>query len=74
MLRRSPRVRSPEAVKKAAYRARQARGVMVVSVEIDADIVSMLVRLRWLPARELHGRAEISRALQAMIADAAAAK
>ena len=53
------------------YRQRQRDGVMTVMIEIDGAVVDMLARLRWLERRDVHERAEIARAIAAMIADAA---
>ena len=53
------------------YRQRQRDGVMTVIIEIDGAVVDMLARLRWLERRGVHERAEIARAIAAMIAAAA---
>jgi hypothetical protein len=36
------------AERKARYRARQRAGIAVYRIEIGADVLDMLVRLRWL--------------------------
>jgi hypothetical protein len=44
---------------------------MWVGVEIDAPVVSLLVRLGWLPDADVHDRAEIGAAIAALLRDAA---
>jgi hypothetical protein len=44
---------------------------LVVPVEIEFSLVDMLARLRWMERRESYRRAEIARAIERMLADAA---
>ena len=53
------------------WRHRQAQGRIMVPVEVGAEILDLLVRLGWLDAALADDRAEIGKAIGAMIADAA---
>jgi hypothetical protein len=75
---KSPRQRAPSQAALARRRARTRRyrqrarvGRMCITVEVDAGIIDMLCRLRWLPAREFHERREIAAAIGALLAAAA---
>jgi hypothetical protein len=54
-----------------AYRRRQHAGVVMVTIPVNAALVSLLVRAKWLPPREYHTRAEITAALVRMHAASA---
>jgi hypothetical protein len=54
------------------YRARREAGIVMVSVPVDAALVGLLVKLDYLPPREMHTRAEIADALHRMHVDAVA--
>jgi hypothetical protein len=45
------------------YRRRRAAGVVMVTIPVDAALVNLLVRNRWLQPREFHTRAEITDAI-----------
>ena len=70
--RRMPKVRSPAAVKQAAYRARLRRGVAFVPVPVTGPIVDYLAREGLIPrAREFADRTEIGAAIAAALERAA---
>lgn len=54
------------------YRRRLRDGVMPIQIDITADTVDMLVVLRWLAERDVGDKTAIARAVEAMLADAAA--
>jgi hypothetical protein len=41
---------------------------MAVTIEVDAELLDWLVRLHWLPAREVHSRREVIAAVEALLA------
>jgi hypothetical protein len=53
------------------HKLRAAAGVACCTVEFDASIVEMLVRLRWLPPKESFNREEIGEALGRQAKDTA---
>jgi hypothetical protein len=61
------------AARQARYRRRQRAGRLALTIEIDAELLDWLVRLHWLPAREVHSRREIVAAVEAMLAASARA-
>jgi hypothetical protein len=44
---------------------------MTVTIEIDADVVDLLCRLRWLEPGESHDRSQIGHAIASLLAAAA---
>jgi hypothetical protein len=75
MLHRPPSAAAARArerrARQARYRARLRNGRMAVPVEVDAAILDLLVRTRWLDPASVDDRRAIGRALAAMVADAA---
>jgi hypothetical protein len=65
------RRRARHAARMRAYRKRQTKGRMAVTIEIGAELIDLMVRTGWLQPRECHERDEIACALTAMMADAA---
>jgi hypothetical protein len=55
----------------AAYRRRVAAGRVVIGVELDAAVLDLLVRLRWLDERTANDKAAIGRAVAAMLCETA---
>jgi hypothetical protein len=78
MLRRPPSRSTPNsssrlrgcAARKRAYRARLARGSMVVPIEIDGALIDFLVSVRWLERRESYKRSEVGDAIVRLLRDA----
>ena len=66
MLERSPKSK-PAAERQRAYRKRVKASCVVVPVEVDAAIVDLLVRLRWLREREAGDRGKIGQAISALL-------
>jgi hypothetical protein len=46
--------------RRRAYRLRQARGVIAVTVELDGDVIDWLERLRWLAPGDAGRSGELS--------------
>jgi hypothetical protein len=57
--------------RKRRYRHRLRAGISVYAVEVDGSVLDMLVRLHWLRDSEAADPKEVSRALTALLADAA---
>jgi hypothetical protein len=51
------------------YRRRQRSGVMVLAVEVNAEVLDFVIRTAW--AKDGDGAAELGRAVGRMLADAA---
>jgi hypothetical protein len=66
---RSERLRHTR--RQRAYRARMRNGQMVAPVEVGADILDLLVRLRWLDDRLAGDRIAVGQAITRMLLDAA---
>jgi hypothetical protein len=73
MLHRAPpRGRpTPGAVRKRRCRAKQRAGLSVEPVDICAEIIGLLIRLRRVRSAEVYERGEIGRAIRALLLDAA---
>jgi hypothetical protein len=71
MLERPPSARLRRTNRQRAYRSRVRNGQTVAPVEVDADIVDLLVRLRWLDDRRAGDRNAVGQAISRMLVDAA---
>jgi hypothetical protein len=63
--------RSGRRTRQRAYRARLRARRILVGVEVDAAIVDLLCRLRWLREADAGDRARIGQAVAAMLREAA---
>jgi hypothetical protein len=55
--------------RQARHRARQRRHVIIVPIEIGADVIDLLCRLGWLREHEAD-KAAIKQAIEALLGDA----
>jgi hypothetical protein len=70
MMLDAPKAAERRRARQRRYRRRQAGGRIAVSVEVDRDLVSWLVRTQWLtPPREYYSRCEVADALARLLAD-----
>jgi hypothetical protein len=53
------------------HRARRKAGRATYQVEVDAAVLDLLVRLHWIEDRDVTDAAAVSRAIAALLADAA---
>jgi hypothetical protein len=65
------RSRARRAARDRRHRQRMRDGRTVVGVEIDARVLELLVRLRWLAERDAADRGAVGQAIAAMLQDAA---
>jgi hypothetical protein len=65
------RANGPASRRTAAYRRRLRRGAIVARVEVDAAIVDLLCRLRWLAEADAGDRRAVGAAVSKLLADAA---
>jgi hypothetical protein len=70
-LKRRAAKRQKATARTRRYRQRRQDGVAVYRVEISATVIDMLVRLGWLRDGEATDSREVSRAIAALLADAA---
>jgi hypothetical protein len=71
---RPPPLRSRRAVCQRQYRARQRAGIAIAPVPYDGKVVNFLIATHWLDAALADDRAEVGKAIRAMVAGAARAR
>jgi hypothetical protein len=62
---------TPGAERKRRHRSKQRAGLSVEPVDICAEIIDLLVRLRRLRQAEVYQRGEVGAAIRALLLDAA---
>jgi hypothetical protein len=65
-----PRRRSRRA-RQRRYRQRAAAGVWVIQIEVGAEVLDLLIRLRWLADADAGDKAAVGSAITRMLQDAA---
>jgi hypothetical protein len=71
MLERRRDRRRAATARQRRHRARTRTGKIVISVEVDADLLNLLIRTKWLSESAAADRTAIAKALAAMLTDAA---
>jgi hypothetical protein len=71
MLERPPSKQARHTRRQRVYRSRVRNGLTVIPVEVGADILDLLVRLRWLDDRLADDRNAVGRAITRMLLDVA---
>jgi len=61
------RNRTKASGRSARYRARRRQGQFCVSVEVDAAVLDLLERLRWLDARDSHDAKTVAEAIRCLL-------
>jgi hypothetical protein len=67
----SSRDRCQRTLRTARYRARQRAGLACYTIEVGPGVLDLLVKLHWLGDHEVADAREVSKALSALLADAA---